>query len=408
MQREGVDGPAVAPAATRDAPAAAPALPALGGPAAVTALQRAVGNRRMAAVLRDARAAPRIRALQRRTIRESYATAGRATGPVWDVSLVVTGAPERSTEAVQDFVDACMDGIRDASASIGPGDAVRSHAMRVTIPYRAGLDHGTVSSDAFTRARGSVLVPAAAPAPPTATTPATTTPGVITLPEITVEGTVCSCDPATRTAYRAETFTFIHSLTPLLDSVVPAGDRLAVAGAIADEYETRQGIRTVVDGLQDAVVGSIPESWIRTDMFFDFHSKLLNTLENDVGPANIKVRTALELVRSGELAVPGSPPSDERVERIVAFLLTERGTVTAAAAVIARAHTRFDAVLPDLGDELSQAVLVEYFKQGESYSTRFAAQRAAHPSHRPCPGDGGCRFWHNIDRLRTEIGAAAP
>ena len=231
---------------------------------------------------------------------------------------------------------------------------------------------------------------------------------MVTLPEITIEGTVCSCDPATRTAYRAETFTFIHSLEPLLTSIVPAGDRLAVAGAIADEYETRQGIRTVVDGLQDAVVGSLPESWIRTDMFWDFHSKLLNTLENDVGPANIKVRTALELVRSGELTVPGSTPSDEQVERIVAFLLTERGTVTAAAAVIRRAHTHFDAALGDLGDELSQAVLVEYFKQGESYATRFARQRTADPRHRPCPGDGGCRFWHNIDRLRTEIGAAAP
>jgi hypothetical protein len=227
--------------------------------------------------------------------------------------------------------------------------------------------------------------------------------GLIELPEVVVSGTACHCDPATSTDYRSETFAFVGSITPLLDSIVPAEDRLAVAGAIADEYDTRHGIRVIVDGLQDAVLDSLGESDIDTDRYFDIHNKLLNALENDVGPANIKVRTALELVQQGELAVPGSPPSDVQVHRIIDFLLTERGTVTAAAAVIVRGRRCFGAALSEVGDEIAQAVLVEYFKQGESYANRFAAARASNPGHRPCPGEGGCRFWHNIDRLTDEM-----
>ena len=183
---------------------------------------------------------------------------------------------------------------------------------------------------------------------------------------------------------------------------MPAGDRLAVAGAIADEYDTRQGIRTVVDGLQDAVVGSLPESWIRTDMFWDFHSKLLNTLENDVGPANIKVRTALELVRSGELTVPGSTPTDEQVERIVAFLLTERGTVTAAAAVIrAGPHALRRRRSATSATSCPRRCWSSTSSRASPTPRASRASAPPHPRHRPCPGDGGCRFWHNIDRLRT-------
>ena len=239
--------------------------------------------------------------------------------------------------------------------------------------------------------------PAAAPSAP-----------VIELPEILVSGTVCPCAPETSTTYREETFTYVHSITSWLESIVPAADRLAVAGAIADEFETRKGYRVIVDGLQDAVLDSLEESAIDTDRYYDIHSKLLNALENDIGPANIKVRTALEHVQRGELAVPGSPPTDIQVNKIIEFLLSERGTVTAAAAVIARAHRHFDPVLPEVGDEIAQAVLVEFFKQGESYAERFAAARARNPRHTPCPGDGGCRFWHNIDRLKREITPAAP
>jgi hypothetical protein len=214
----------------------------------------------------------------------------------------------------------------------------------------------------------------------------------------------CPCDSSTQETYDQRTLGFIGSIRSTINRAsraegVPAN---AVAGGIADEYRTRRGIKAVVDAAQDAIIGSLPEFAIDIDRYFDIHSKLFNTLENDIGPANIKVRTALELVQRGELRVPGSPPSDIQVNRIVSFLLTEQGTVQAAAAVIHRGQTLFGTALHGYRTDLSEAVLVEYFKQGEIYYTRFSRVYGAFPDHRPCPGDGGCRFLHN----RAGIGTA--
>ncbi len=229
--------------------------------------------------------------------------------------------------------------------------------------------------------------------------------GPIELEPVEIRGIVCACDPATERYYDAETVGFISSIEPLITSIAGRGGlpTAPVAGAIADEYDTRRGVKGVVDAIQDSVIDALPEFSIDIDRFFDIHAKLLNTLENDVGPANIKVRTALELVQQGELTVPGSPPSDIQVNRIVDFLLTERGTVEATTAVIARAQRLFGPHLTEHGEELREAVLVEYFKQGDSYFDRFSRAVAANPAHKICPGDGGCRFWHNRDRIQTVL-----
>lgn len=218
-------------------------------------------------------------------------------------------------------------------------------------------------------------------------------------------GEMCHCGSSTRVAYDRETYQFIRSTAPLIRSIagtqgVPLNP---VAGAIADEYNTRRGVRRVVDGVQDAVIDALPECFIDVDRFFDIRNKLLNTLENDVGPANIKVRTALELVQRGELRVPGSPPSNIQVNRIVDFLLTERGTVQATTAVINRAQRLFGSHLTGYPAHLSEAILVSYFKQGDSYYNRFRRALDADPSHQVCPGDGGCRFIYNRDRLQSAL-----
>ncbi len=220
----------------------------------------------------------------------------------------------------------------------------------------------------------------------------------------------CRCLPSSAVNYDAATLRFISSIAPLVNAVaarrgVPAH---AVAGAIADEYDTQRGARGVLDSLQNAVINAIPEWAIDVDRFFDFHSKLLNTLENDIGPANIKVRTALELVQRNELTVPGSPPSDIQVNQIVDYLLTEEGTVEASAAVIARAQTLFGPHTSDYGEGFSEAVLVEYFKQGDRYYERFRAALVTDPRHRPCPGDDGCQFLHNHERIAAALGTPPP
>jgi hypothetical protein len=95
--------------------------------------------------------------LQRRTVTQSYATAGLETGPVWNVTLTITNAPETSGEDLDDFTNACMDGIRNAAESLGSGSEALSRDIRVRLSYQPGFDYATVSQQAFAAARSSVL-----------------------------------------------------------------------------------------------------------------------------------------------------------------------------------------------------------------------------------------------------------
>ncbi|WP_448872399.1 eCIS core domain-containing protein [Desulfobulbus propionicus] len=218
-------------------------------------------------------------------------------------------------------------------------------------------------------------------------------------------GASCLCEKATVMRYDAETLGYIRGIRSMIKSAakhkgVPAP---AIAGAIADEYNTRRGFRVILDAAQDALLDLLPESFIDVDRFFDFKSKLLNTMENDVGNANINVRTALELVQRGELTVPGSPITDPQVSRIIDFLMTDRGTAQATAAVIGRAQRLFAAYLTGYPVDLHEGVLVTYFKQGESYYERAMQNVRANPEHEICPGEGGCRFMNNRSSLRDAL-----
>lgn len=221
----------------------------------------------------------------------------------------------------------------------------------------------------------------------------------------TARGTGCACEKATVMQYDADTFGYIRGIRSLIKSAakqrgVPAP---AIAGAIADEYNTRRGHRVILDAAQDALLDLLPESFIDVDRFFDFKSKLLNTLENDVGNANINVRTALELVQRGELSVPGSPVTDPQVSRIIDFLMTDRGTALATAAVIARAQRLFSTYLAGYPADLYEGVLVTYFKQGDSYYNRAMENVRSNPEHEICPGEGGCRFMNNRTSLQDSL-----
>ncbi|MFH2102455.1 MAG: DUF4157 domain-containing protein [Chloroflexota bacterium] len=109
------------------------------------------------------------RVLQRRTLRRSYATAAFETGPIWDVTLTVTGAPDGNSDDVDYFINACMDGIRSAAESLGRGQSVQGRHMLVRIPYRRRFDYSTISQEAYAAARRSVMPveqPRQVPPPP--------------------------------------------------------------------------------------------------------------------------------------------------------------------------------------------------------------------------------------------------
>lgn len=218
-------------------------------------------------------------------------------------------------------------------------------------------------------------------------------------------GTACSCESATQVNYNSRVMRFIGSIKRLIQAQarrkgVPPS---AIAGAIADEYRTREFPRSALDATQDAVLDSLAEWQIDVDRFFDFDSKLLNAMENDVGPANINVRTATQMVEEEGLVVPNSPQSNVQVSAIIDFLLTNAGTVETTAVVIRRAKNRFDPYLWAYPSNMYDSILVEYFKQGDSYYTRAVAAVGQNANHQICPGEGGCRVIHNYSRLSQAI-----
>ena len=248
---------------------------------------------------------------------------------------------------------------------------------------------------------------------------------------LAVQAPYCECPPESEVFYDDETYRFITAIAPhvIAEAQAFGVSPLPVAGAIADEYDTRRPPGGRIDELQDGVVNRLPEWTIDIDRFLDIEprdiesilgesltpdaaaekgAKLLNTLENDIGPANIKVRTALALVDAGVITVPGSPPSDIKVRLIIDFLLEDPGTVTTTAAVISRAQVHFGPWIGAHSEPLQHAVLVEYFKQGDKLLGRFIAARATDPTRVPCPGLDGCQFLHNYERLAGALGVPSP
>lgn len=75
------------------------------------------------------------------------------------------------------------------------------------------------------------------------------------------------------------------------------------------------------------------------------------------------------MVEEEGFVVPGSPANYIQVSLIIDFLLTTAGTVETTAVVLRRGKSRFDPYLWAYPFDKYDSVLVEYFKQGDSYYT---------------------------------------
>jgi hypothetical protein len=100
-------------------------------------------------------------ALQRRTFREDFATIAFLRGPVWNVHLTITNAPEEDSERLDNFILACHDGALDAARSLGETSSVSTREIRIRIAYSARLNEQAVSQRAFDLAVASLPKPAA-------------------------------------------------------------------------------------------------------------------------------------------------------------------------------------------------------------------------------------------------------
>ena len=209
--------------------------------------------------------------IQARRIRQNYATAAYEVGPVWDVVLVIRGAPEGRSEALSDFIGACQDGIRDAAHSFGRASGIERREIRVTIRYSATTEYAEVWEQAYRLARISVL--GEEPAPEEETPPAEVTTPPATEPETGEAPSGAAPETATETPREtlAERAAREHAAgSPELQSALLRSIRAPYDFSFSSELEgesrfsIRQGggLQILVDA--DFAAGSAP----RTDRHF--------------------------------------------------------------------------------------------------------------------------------------------
>lgn len=216
-----------------------------------------------------------------------------------------------------------------------------------------------------------------------------------------IAGTTCACSDESK--YSEGTIAFIWAVGNSVKRFASQYEvsAPAVAGAIADEYETQD----MIDAFQEYFYQARGETRLETEQSLDIKTgygkadKLLNVLENDIGPGNIKIRTALKIKRAEIAREKGKKPEDVNVSLtdLIDELMTPSGTAKYAAAYIAEAKAKFSGhenfkIYPP---PAAETIYVSYYKQGENYYTEWAKN----PSDPPCPGSGGCRFYANRDRI---------
>jgi hypothetical protein len=190
--------------------------------------------------------------------------------------------------------------------------------------------------------------------------------------------------------YRLETFELVRKISELIYfySVKYSVPPVAVAGSIADEYNTRIGAKAVFDWLQDEVLlNFMPNFAIEIDAFFNCKSKLLNATQHDIGIGNIKIETAKEIYEKQKYFFENKKWN---YTNIIDYIRSNEGTVHFATLVIRQAKEKMQDYILDYSDSRFEAVLITYYKQGESYFKRFLERLHKYPSARIEPGEG-CR-----------------
>ncbi len=209
--------------------------------------------------------------------------------------------------------------------------------------------------------------------------------------------------PTENYPYSDETFAMVKSIAPL---VLQYSSRLhvppvAVAGSIADEYNTRRGIKLIVDWFQDEILLNwMPNIFIELDAKIAFQSKLLNATKHDIGIGNIKLETAKEIYKRYKYKITRK---NLDYSDIVDYMRTDEGTVYIVSLVIKKASQDLASYVNGYSAEKKEAVYVTYYKQGSRYIQRFKNNPSKDPNRTIEPGEG-CRVWFQRNRFLEILG----
>jgi len=213
----------------------------------------------------------------------------------------------------------------------------------------------------------------------------------------------CGCDsPQENFPYSDDTFAVIGRLAEPIKAYsrrfgIPP---IAVAGSIADEYNTMKGIKGTLDWFQDNVLlHYMPNFAIEIDAWFGFNSKLLNATKHDLGKGNVKLETARRVYDQFK---DSFTRKNMTYADLVEYLRSDKGTVHVASLVIKKASLDLADLTTGYSPEKTEAVYVTYYKQGPSYIQRFKQALANDPHRRVEPGEG-CRVLLQRDRFKSVL-----
>jgi hypothetical protein len=207
--------------------------------------------------------------------------------------------------------------------------------------------------------------------------------------------------------YLADTFALVQKLATeiKLRSQKVGVPPVAVAGSIADEYNTQTGVRQFVDWFQDQVLLKrlLPNWAIEIDDRAGHKSKLLNATMHDLGIGNIKLATAKQIYEGNKSSFGTKIDS---WSQLVDYILTDAGTVHIAALVVKQGMTELSAQLKGRPAEVQEAILVTYYKQGPTYAKRFFDRLRTFPGANLQPGEG-CRVFKQRAQFVKALGIAS-
>ena len=241
----------------------------------------------------------------------------------------------------------------------------------------------------------------------------------------------CFCkEPVDNYPFQEPVFTWLSNISHLIMkysnkfSVPP----IAVAGALADEYNTRfmpdySYAKKRLDYLQDNVIPkgkytefeeTVNNKKSSDDLEKQYQTikkndpddikrttwdRVSNTVAGDYGKGNISLRTAYDMYDDKLDSFPNMSRLD-----ILRYLVTDEGTVHFAALMIKKAKDIMSGYVIDLPQRKQEAILVTYFKQGDKYRRKFLSISLKNNPEARIKSGEGCRTCFQRKKISDAIG----